>query len=133
MIVSEKFLDIQIEPSAAAPPNSNIDLDDQLSRSSPIEWKATTTDGTVIFSQDYPGNYFMDLSDFVPAVNGQTWLSALQNFVTTNVFSSGLWDGFQFGSLRGAVGPEMPHYDDPAFTGEAPDHGAAILRTASCW
>lgn len=114
VILPSKDLDLQGKPATAAPTNSNVDLEAQLSQSSPIEWKATTTDGTVIFSQDYPGNYFMNVSDFVPDVKGQTWLTALQSLVTGSIFPSGLWDGISFSSLRGMIDPQMPHYDDPA-------------------
>lgn len=100
--------------SAAAPSNSNIDELDQLAQSIPMEWKATTTDGTVIFSQYYPNLYFMNLSDFAPAVNGQTWSTAVQDFVTTHVFSSGLWDGVYLASMHGALDPQLPHIEDPA-------------------
>lgn len=113
VILPVKDIEQQTKPSAEAPSNSNIDLAAELS-SSPIEWKATTTDGTIIFNQFYPGLYFMNVSDFVPAVNGQTWLTALQSFVTGTIFASGLWDGIFFDSLRGAIDPQMPHYDDPA-------------------
>jgi hypothetical protein len=106
--------DIQYQSPSGVPSNSNVDLEIELEKSTPQEWKGTTTVGSLLFSQFYPDNYFMNLSDFAPVVNGQTWLTAVTNFVTSRIFLSGLWDGVFLNSLRGVLDPQLPHYNDPA-------------------
>lgn len=96
------------------PSGANIDLDYQLYLSVPTEWKIHDTEGNVVYDRNYPVRAFMNLSDFVPAVNGQTWRTVLPNFLTTHVFPSGLWDGVYFLGAEGALDPAVPHYDDPA-------------------
>jgi hypothetical protein len=59
----------------------NIDLDYQLLESTPSQWKATDTAGNVIYAPGFPGLFYMNLSDYEPVVNGQTWRTALLKFV----------------------------------------------------
>ncbi len=92
----------------------NADPDYDLARSIPKEWKAADTKGNVIYSVGYPGLFWMDVSDFVPNVNGQTWRTALNNFVTTQVFPSGLWDGIHLYNMEGNFPQDMKTFDDPA-------------------
>jgi uncharacterized protein (TIGR03437 family) len=106
--------DLEGEGGQGPPLASNIDLDYQLLQSIPIEWKANDTAGNVVYDRNYPSRFFMNLSDFVPVVNGQTWRTALQNFLTTEIFPSGLWDGVYFLGLGGVLDPATPHFDDPA-------------------
>ncbi len=101
--------DKQMSPSGAT-----IDLDYQLLQSTPNEWKINDTAGNVVYDRNYPGRAFMNLSDFVPAVNSQTWRTALPNFITTQILPSGLWDGVYFLGAEGVVDPAVPQFDDPA-------------------
>jgi hypothetical protein len=55
-----------------------------------------------------------DLSDFVPVVNGQTWRTALQNYMTIQVFPSGLWDGIFLSNTHAVLDAAFPNYDNPA-------------------
>lgn len=98
----------------SVPYNASIDLEYQLSQSIPKEWKATDTAGNVIYDVNYPGLFFLDLSDFAPIVNGQTWQTVVQNFLATKVFPSGLWDGVFLSQVAGVLDPAFPHMDDPA-------------------
>jgi hypothetical protein len=112
IILPQRVLEAQ---QVSAPPfGSNINLDYQLLESTPDEWKATDTADATIYVQNYPDIFFMNLSDFVPVVNGQTWRTALPNFVSTKIFPSGVWDGVWFHFLEDALNPDFPHYDDPA-------------------
>jgi uncharacterized protein (TIGR03437 family) len=112
VIVPQRMLEGQ--EITSAPFGSDIDLDYQLLKSTPNEWKATDTAGGIIYVQNYPDLLFMNLSDFVPAVNGQTWRTELPNFVSTEIFPSGLWDGVWFHFLEDVLNPDFPHNNDPA-------------------
>ena len=105
---------IEQQTNQGPPSFANIDLDYQLLQNTPNEWKATDTAGNVVYDRNYPSNLFMNLSDFVPVINGQTWRTALQNYLTTQVFPSGLWDGVHFSNARGSLNPAFPNYDNPA-------------------
>ena len=112
VILPQRVLEAQI--ITTPPSGSNTDLEYQLLKSTPDEWKATDAAGNIIYVQNYPDIFFMNLSDSVPAINGQTWRAALPNFVNTQIFPSGLWDGVWFHFLEDAVNPDFPHSDDPA-------------------
>ena len=112
VILPEKF--IEQESDQTPPSFANIDLDYQLLQGIPNAWKATDTAGNVVYDRNYPNLFFMNLSDFVPVVNGQTWRTALQNFLTAQVFPSGLWDGIFLSNTYSALDPAFPHYDNPA-------------------
>ena len=105
-----------IEQQSNLPPPSgaNIDLNYQLLQSTPSEWKAKGTAGNVIYDVDYPNLFFMNLSDFVPVVNGQTWRTAFQNYLTTQVFPSGLWDGILISNTSSVLDAAFPNYNNPA-------------------
>ena len=96
------------------PYGTNINLDYQLLQSTPGQWKATDTLGNLTHPVNYPDLFYMNLSSFVPAVNGQTWRTALPNFVTTQIFPSGLWDGVWLSSLQGTLDPDFPNANNPA-------------------
>jgi uncharacterized protein (TIGR03437 family) len=98
------------QPACCASTNPNV----QLQQSTPNEWKAFDTSGKLITDPSYAGQYFMNISDFVPAVNGQTWRTALPDFVKSQVFPSGLWDGLWMASVVDALDGGFPHASDPA-------------------
>jgi hypothetical protein len=89
-------------------------LNYQLLQSISNEWKATDTAGNVIYAPGFPGLFYMNLSDYVPVVNGRTWRTALPNFVNTQIFPSGLWDGVFFDWLDGRINGGFPKNNDPA-------------------
>jgi uncharacterized protein (TIGR03437 family) len=99
--------------ASASRPDSNVDLNYQLFSSTPNEWKATDTAGNIIYEPGFPGLFYMNLSDFVPAVNGQTWRTALPNFVNTQIFPSGLWDGVFFDWLDDQLNGGFPNNNNP--------------------
>jgi uncharacterized protein (TIGR03437 family) len=103
-----------VENNITPRPDSAVDLDYQLLQSVPPEWRATDSTGHVLYQGNFPDLFYMNLSDFAPSINGQTWRTALPNFVTTKIFPSGLWDGVFFDLLNGAMEGNVPHYDDPA-------------------
>ena len=94
-------------------PDGNIDLNYQFLQSTPNEWTSTDTAGHVISAPGFPDVY-MNMSDFAPVINGQTWRTALPSFMTTQVFPSGLWDGVHFDFLNGQMDGNFPHNDNPA-------------------
>jgi uncharacterized protein (TIGR03437 family) len=96
------------------PGGSNIVPDYQLLQSTPDQWKATDTFGNVIHPLNFPDLFYMNLSSFAPAVNGQTWRTALPNFVTSQIFSAGLWDGIWLANMQGTLDPDFPNGLDPA-------------------
>lgn len=93
---------------------TNTDLDYQLFQSTPDEWKAADTAGNIIYVPGFPGEFVMNISDYVPLVNGQSWRTALQSYVTGQIFPSGLWDGVFFDWLDGQVNGGFPNVGDPA-------------------
>jgi hypothetical protein len=133
VIVPERA--IWMQQITAPPCCSNIDLEYQLVQSTPAVWKATDTSGNTISPVGYPDLFYMDLSDFVPAVNGQTWRTALPNFINTQIFPSGLWDGVWMHSLEDMLDPDFPNADNPALfnfdwnpNGETPASTSEMLR-----
>jgi uncharacterized protein (TIGR03437 family) len=112
VILPETYLEQQLD--RPAPSGANIDLGYQLLQSTPKEWKATDTAGNVIYDVYYPNLFFVNLSDFVPVVNRQTWRTALQNYMTTQVFPSGLWDGIFLSNTSSVLDPAFPNYNNPA-------------------
>ncbi|HEY4363805.1 MAG TPA: hypothetical protein VGN17_22750 [Bryobacteraceae bacterium] len=104
---------MDFQSKIAPRPDGLIDLDLQLLQSTPDAWKATDTSGNIIYQPRFPNLFYLNLSDSVPAVNGQTWRTALPNFVTTQVFPSGLWDGVFFDGLNGALDGNFPYLNDP--------------------
>lgn len=112
VIVPETYIEQQSEQPP--PSGANIDLDYQRLQSTPRQWKANDTAGNVVYDAYYPNLFFMNLSDFVPAMNGQTWRTALQNYVTTEVFPSGLWDGIFLSNTSSVLDPSFPNYSNPA-------------------
>ncbi len=112
VILPYRVFEGQTTPSP--PVLSNTDLNYQLLQNTPNEWKATDTAGNVIYAPGFPGLFFMNMSDDVPPSNGQTWRTALQNFVTTQIFPSGLWDGVFFDWLDGQINGGFPNNNDPA-------------------
>ena len=112
VILPETFIEQQ-RGDLAPPSFANTDLEYQFIQSTASQWKAKDTAGNVIYDVDYPGLHFMNLSDFVPVVNGQTWRTALQNYITTQ-FPSGLWDGIKLSNTVSVLDPTVPNYDNPA-------------------
>ncbi|HLK49294.1 MAG TPA: IPT/TIG domain-containing protein [Bryobacteraceae bacterium] len=112
VILPQRMLEGQ---QITTPPfGSNIDLDYQLVKSTPDEWKSADTSGNVIGPVNFPDLFYMNISDLVPVVNGQTWRTALPNFLNTQIFPSGVWDGVWFHFMEDALNPDFPHNDDPA-------------------
>jgi uncharacterized protein (TIGR03437 family) len=112
VILTESTLEAQ--NTTFYPSGSNIDLEYQLWQSTPNAWKAMDSSGNPIYNAAYPFIVYMNLSDSVPPVNGQTWRTALHNFVTTQVFPSGLWDGVLFNLLQQCVDADFPNSADPS-------------------
>lgn len=56
------------------------------------EWWLMTASGE--HAHFWDGTYMLNCSIHCPVVNGQTWNSYFSNFITTEVLSNPIWDGF---------------------------------------
>ncbi|MDD2230216.1 MAG: putative glycoside hydrolase [Candidatus Cloacimonetes bacterium] len=74
----------------------------------PSWWLRNASGGHAVFWQ---GTYMLNCSALCPVVNGQTWNDYFANFVTTQVLSNDLWDGFFVDNCWSIVPWEIENVD----------------------
>jgi len=95
-------------------PFSNVSLEYLFQQSVADDWSVRDTKGNYVVESDYPFIHLMNISPFCPVDNGQGFTSAVLNWLTASVFSSGLWDGVFFDNLFGRINPHIPNSGNPA-------------------
>ncbi len=93
---------------------SNVSLPYLFQQSVADDWSVRDTKGNYVAESDYPFIHVTNISPFCPVDNGQTFTSAVLNWLTDSVFSSGLWDGVFFDNLLGRINPHIPNSGNPA-------------------
>jgi len=78
------------------------------------EWVVKDTNGNPVPDPSYIYIRKMNISEFSPVVNGQTFNDYLLDWVLHSVLASGVWDGIFFDNLFGRINPHILNYDDPA-------------------
>lgn len=94
--------------------NSNVHLEYQLFKSIPDSWYLRTSAGQYVIEQDYPSGRIMDLSTYAPVVNGQTYVTALSDWLKNRILPSGMWDGIFLDNLYASINQHIVNYQDPA-------------------
>ena len=65
------------------------------------EWYLVSTDGNKL--SPWPNNYMMNVTNKAPEINGKRWNTYLANFVSSEILSTGLWDGIFYDNAWGGV------------------------------
>jgi hypothetical protein len=104
----------QMDPDEWAVPDETRNLDLDFLEGVADEWIAKDTSGNPVPDPTWPGCCKMNISEFAPAINGQTFNDYLVDWVLHAVMASGVWDGIFFDNLFGRINPHILNYDDPA-------------------
>jgi len=78
------------------------------------EWFVRDSGGDPVSDPGFPLIRKMNISEFSPTVNGQTFNDYLIDWVVNKVLNSGEWDGIFFDNLFGRINPHILNYNDPA-------------------
>jgi hypothetical protein len=77
------------------------------------EWVVRTTKGNIVPDPDFPGILKMNISEFSPVVEGQTFHDYLSDWIINTIMESGNWDGIFFDNLFGSINPHIANRWDP--------------------
>lgn len=94
--------------------DGTIDLYYSFQSSLADEWIVRDSQGNIVPDPDYPNIYKMNVSEFCPVVEGQTFQDALIDWVVNTVLKSGNWDGIFIDNLLARVNPHILNRWDPA-------------------
>jgi uncharacterized protein (TIGR03437 family) len=85
----------------------------ELQRGMPDEWYVRTSTGEYATGSEGYNLRAMNVSEFCPIFNDQTYNSYLVGFVADRLFPSGLWDGIMFGILQARGDQSYADYYNP--------------------
>jgi hypothetical protein len=94
--------------------NSTVLIDWNFQEGLADEWFVYDTAGNIVEDYDWPGIRKMNISEFCPVVEGQTFNDYLIDWVINDIMASGIWDGIIFDNLFGAINPHIPNFYNPA-------------------
>lgn len=77
------------------------DLRTKLAAGIADNWYLVDTNGNKM--SPWPNNYMMNVTDKCPEVNGKRWNTYLAQFVSSEILSTGLWDGVFYDNAWGGV------------------------------
>jgi hypothetical protein len=77
------------------------------------EWFVRDTKGNFIADPDWVDIRKMNISEFSPSVDGQTFNDYLINWILNYVMANGQWDGIFLDNLFGSINPHIQNYNDP--------------------
>ena len=97
-----------------APTFSNIDPNYSFLQTVASDWYVRDIKGNFVEETDFPGIRLMNISPFCPVVNGQTFNSAMLNWLDSSIFASGIWDGVFFDNLFGRINPHILNSSNPS-------------------
>lgn len=103
-----------MDPDAQPPPDATIDPFYDFLEGVVDEWIVKDTNGNPVSDPDWIDIRKMNISEFSPVVNGQTFNDYLTDWVLNTVMASGVWDGIFFDNLFGRINPHILNYNDPA-------------------
>jgi Hypothetical glycosyl hydrolase family 15 len=96
-----------------APYFNNLDPQYAFQQNFADDWLVRDTKGNYIEEKDFPGVRIANISPFGSIDRGQTYTGAVLNWLTGELFPSGLWDGVFFDNLFGRVNPHIPNSGNP--------------------
>jgi len=97
-----------------APQGADVSVEYQFQQQIADAWYLRDTEGNYVPDPDYPNGRKMNISPYCPVVNGQTYFSALLNWLTTPIFASGIWDGVFFDNLFAHINGHILNASNPA-------------------
>jgi uncharacterized protein (TIGR03437 family) len=113
MIILTGRISEEVGLGEGAPVHSTVDIDYTFLQGVSDGWYARTSTGSYVMDQLFSIRE-MNISDYAPVANGQTFGSYWTSFLTGTVFPSGIWDGVFMDNLFGYVNPHIPNYNNPA-------------------
>jgi uncharacterized protein (TIGR03437 family) len=113
MIILPGLISEEVGLGEVAPAHSTVDIDHTFLQGVNDGWYAHTSTGSYVKDPLFPIRE-MNISDYAPVVNGQTFGSYWTGFLTGTVFPSGIWEGTFMDNLFGHVNPHIPNYNNPA-------------------
>jgi hypothetical protein len=102
------------QSAVVTPTNAATDLNYSAFQGIPNSWYVNTAEGQEVSASGTTNTGFMNISGFCPMVNGQTYTSYINNFITGSVFSSGVWDGVLLDLLTDHLFYNFPNYMNPS-------------------
>jgi uncharacterized protein (TIGR03437 family) len=98
----------------SAPQGGDASVDYQIQQQIADPWYLRDTHGNYVSDPNFPSIRKMNISPYCPVVNGQSYFSVLQSWLTAPVFSSGVWDGVFFDNLFGHINGHILNASNPA-------------------
>jgi hypothetical protein len=125
----------QTFPESGRPADATIDPKYDFMDAVAEEWIVTTTNGDPVIDPVW-NIHQMNISEFCPVIDGQTFASYLINWTVDTVMASGTWDGIFFDNLFDRFGshdPALLDYDinRNGLRDETPASLHEIYRSAS--
>jgi len=97
-----------------SPPNNGlVDLYYRFQQGIADPWYVKDSHGDYLLYAGYPFR-LLNVTQYSPIVNGQTYGSYFGSWMAGNIFSSGLWDGFWSDDLFAVINPHIGTRFDPA-------------------
>ncbi|HLH32640.1 MAG TPA: hypothetical protein VKY31_15680, partial [Terriglobia bacterium] len=93
-----------------APNGSNVSLDYQFLKGISDSWYLKTSKGTNVTDPGYPNILKMNISQYCPIVNGDSYFSYLLKWLTGTIYSSGIWDGHDADNLFGRINEHILNF-----------------------
>ena len=88
--------------------NATIDMKYDFQLGLADEWFLKDTNGDPVTDNDWTSIRKMNISEYCPIVNGQTYNDYLIDWVLYEVMTNGQWDGIFFDNLFGRINPHIP-------------------------
>jgi hypothetical protein len=101
------------QPLISGLQGADVSIEYQFLQQIAESWYLRDTEGNYVPDPDFPKIRKMNISPYCPVVNGQTYFSVLQSWLTAPVFSSGIWDGVFFDNLFGHINGHILNSRNP--------------------
>ena len=96
------------------PQGADVSVEYQFQQQLADPWYLRDTEGNYVPDPDFPNSRKVNISPYSPVVNGQTYFSVLQSWLTAPLFSSGIWDGVFFDNLFAHINGHILNASNPA-------------------
>ncbi len=93
---------------------ATVDIYNQFQIGLADEWIVKQTNGEFVPDPGFPWILKMNISEYCPVINGQTFQDYQIEWVVNTVLNSGNWDGIFFDNLFGHINPHINNRWDPA-------------------
>jgi uncharacterized protein (TIGR03437 family) len=115
----------------SAPQTAQVSVDYQIQQQIADAWYLRDIEGNYVSDPTFANIRKMNISPYSPVVKGQTYFSELLNWLTTPIFSSGVWDGVFFDNLFGHINGHILNSSNPALIDV--DHKGDGVRETPAW